>query len=433
MAGLKLSSVVRRAGWGVADQGLSSLTNFLLGVLVARATNPVDFGAFSLVFATYAIALNVPRALASEPMTVRYSSASDETWRRGAAASTGTAVSIGVVLGAVCLGVGAMGGGAFGRGLLALGISMPGLLLQDTWRLAFFSQGRARRAFANDLAWTLFMLLAIGLVVLTDGASVFALTLAWGLSATAASLIGIAQARLLPRPLLTRAWLREQWDLAPKFLGEFLVLAGGSQLSSFLVGAIAGLAAVGGIRGAQILLGPAYVLTIGTLLVGLPEAVRLFNVSRHRLRQAAVFVSVGLSLATLAWGAIMFFLPDTWGEALLGDTWANAHRVVIPAAISYAMLGGGMGAAIGLRAMAAATESLQARTSSTICTIAGGVLGAWTGGMVGAAWGLAAGAAIGAGLYWITFRRAMVRHERALSADEAAASTAELIGEIPKG
>src|SRR5262245_46435254 len=114
MAGLKLSSVVRRAGWGVADQGLSSLTNFLLGVLVARATNPADFGAFSLVFATYAIALNVPRALASEPMTVRYSASHDEVWRRGAAASTGTSVTIGVVLGAGCLAVGAVGGGAFG-------------------------------------------------------------------------------------------------------------------------------------------------------------------------------------------------------------------------------------------------------------------------------------------------------------------------------
>jgi O-antigen/teichoic acid export membrane protein len=430
---VKLASVARRAGWGVADQALSSLTNFLLGVLVARATTPTDFGAFSLVFAAYAIALNVPRALASEPMTVRYSGADEPGWRRAAASSTGTAVAIGVVLGVACLGVGAIGGGAFGSGLLALAISMPGLLLQDTWRLAFFAQGRARRAFVNDLAWTLFMIPAVGLVVLTGATSVFNLTLAWGLSATAAALIGVVQARLLPRPLRTLTWLREQWDLAPKFLGEFLVLAGGSQLSSFLIGAIAGLAAVGAIRGAQILLGPAYVLTIGTLLVGLPEAVRLFHESRERLRQAVIVVSAGLGLATLAWGAVMFFLPQAWGVALLGDTWTNAHRVLIPASISYATLGGGMGAAIGLRAMAAATESLRARTLSTVVQIVGGVVGAWSGGMLGAAWGLAAGGAIGAALYWITFRRAMARHERGRTDEEAETSTAELLGEIPKG
>jgi hypothetical protein len=36
-------------------------------------------------------------------------------------------------------------------------------------------------------------------------------------------------------------------------------------------------------------------------------------------------------------------------------------------------------------------------------------------------------------MYWLTFRRAMARHERAQAGGEAETSTAELLGEIPKG
>ena len=53
-----MRQIARRAGWGVADQALSSLTNFAVGVFVARQLGPTEFGAFSLAFATYLLALN---------------------------------------------------------------------------------------------------------------------------------------------------------------------------------------------------------------------------------------------------------------------------------------------------------------------------------------------------------------------------------------
>jgi hypothetical protein len=64
---------VRRLGWGLADQALSSLTNFALAVLVARAVSTSALGAFGLSFTTYTITLGATRALCSEPLTVRYS------------------------------------------------------------------------------------------------------------------------------------------------------------------------------------------------------------------------------------------------------------------------------------------------------------------------------------------------------------------------
>ena len=56
-------SGVRRLGWGLADQSLSSLTNFALAVLVARQVSTAGLGAFGLAFTTYTITLGATRAL----------------------------------------------------------------------------------------------------------------------------------------------------------------------------------------------------------------------------------------------------------------------------------------------------------------------------------------------------------------------------------
>ena len=46
--------------------------------------------------------------------------------------------------------------------LIAFAVTMPGLLLQDAWRWAFFVVGEGRRAFVNDLIWLLAMLAIFG-------------------------------------------------------------------------------------------------------------------------------------------------------------------------------------------------------------------------------------------------------------------------------
>ena len=57
----------------VGDQAFSSLTNFLLSLVIARNVTPEAFGAFTLAFAAYTIVLTIARSLTSEPLTIRYS------------------------------------------------------------------------------------------------------------------------------------------------------------------------------------------------------------------------------------------------------------------------------------------------------------------------------------------------------------------------
>ena len=93
----------RRLGWGAADQGMSSLTNFLLSVYVARTLGAVAFGAFSLAYVTYAFALNASRGLCTDPFVVRFSGTYLPTWRRAVARCTGTALIVGLVTGACAI------------------------------------------------------------------------------------------------------------------------------------------------------------------------------------------------------------------------------------------------------------------------------------------------------------------------------------------
>ena len=73
MTARRARPVAGRAGWGLIDQVFSSLTNFALGIVVARTVPIAEFGAFSLAFAAYLLAVNMTRAFPMQPLAIRYS------------------------------------------------------------------------------------------------------------------------------------------------------------------------------------------------------------------------------------------------------------------------------------------------------------------------------------------------------------------------
>src|SRR6185369_5510064 len=89
-------AIAARMSWGLADQAVSSLTNFAVGLAVARALGAVDFGIFALAWATFSAALNFSRGLGSDPLVVRFSGAAPAQWRSALTEATGTAAVVGV-------------------------------------------------------------------------------------------------------------------------------------------------------------------------------------------------------------------------------------------------------------------------------------------------------------------------------------------------
>jgi O-antigen/teichoic acid export membrane protein len=418
----RVRQVVGRLSWGVADQALSSLTNFGIGICVARWLGPTEFGAFSLAFVTYFVALNATRGLATDPLLVRYSGAERAAWRPAVRAATGTVIVVGLVLGAGSITVGMLLSGELRLAFIALGMVLPGLLLQDSWRYALFAAGRGASAFLNDLVWALALIPALAAAVVTGHADVFWLTLAWGGSALLAAVVGAVQTRLLPRPLAMATWLREHHHLALRYLGENVTESGAAQLRMYGVSAIAGLAAVGSIRAAELLLGPFNVVVMGITNLAVPEAVQLLRRSTRQLRSFCLAIGGGQAAAALVVGMTMLALPGRLGSQLLGPSWESAHRLLLPVTLTAANTGLSAAAITGLRALGAASMSLRARLVAAGAALAGGLVGAVLGGALGAAWGVFAGTVVGAVTWWWHLHAELGRRERSLEQ----ASQAEL-------
>ena len=95
----------------MADQGVSSITNFAVNIYIARELGAVQYGAFSLAYVTYSFALNASRGLATDPLLVRFSGADVPTWKRAVAKCTGTATVTGLAAGLLVLAAGLLMGG----------------------------------------------------------------------------------------------------------------------------------------------------------------------------------------------------------------------------------------------------------------------------------------------------------------------------------
>ncbi|MEV0222456.1 hypothetical protein [Streptomyces sp. NPDC050704] len=404
-AGSARRALVGRLSWGLADQAASSMSNFVVGIYVARSLGVTAFGVFSLAWVTYGVVLNVSRGLATDPLVVRFSGVSDTSWRGAVARSSGTALGVGAAIGAVCLVVGLALGGRLGLAFACLGVMLPGLLLQDAWRFSFFAAGAGRKAFVNDLVWGIALIPA--LVVAARVGSVAAFVLAWGASATVAAGYGYIQSGIRPRVTEARGWLREQRDLGYRYLAENVSLSGAAQLRAYGLGAIVGVGAVGAVRGAELLLGPFLAVLMGLSLVTVPEAARVLRRAPHRLGGFCLVLGGGQAAAALLWGGALLLMPDRLGEFVLGDVWHSAAQLIVPVTLGVAGAGLGTGAAAGLRALAAARRSLRCQLFASVCYVGGGLGGAAMAGTAGSAWGVAAATVSSSAVWWLQLRSAL--------------------------
>lgn len=394
-----------RAGWAIGDQALSSLTNFILAVFVARSVSVEEFGAFTLAFAVYIICLTISRAVATDALVIRHSATASHDWREAVASATGSAIVFGAAAGLASLGTGLVVGGLVGDALVILALGVVPVLLQDAWRFAFFAAGRGKAAFVNDAVWAAGLVGGLVAVDLVAEPSVEILVGAWAFAAGLAAAFGALQAGVMPRPDRAFGWWRLHRDLAPRLAVEGIILSGAQYMTLLAVTFVAGLAAVGAVRAGQVLMNALHIATYGIQLFAVPEAVRIGRDSSRRMLRFCVLVGAALCVVAVAWGAILLVIPDAVGHALLGETWKTARTVILPMSIVTAAVGVQAGALIGLRALALTSRSLRARMVTSGLIVVGGVIGAVLGGAVGTAWGIAVALIVGAATWWFHLLR----------------------------
>lgn len=410
--------LVRRVSWGVADQGISSTGNFVLGVVAAHNLEATEFGAFSLAFVTFGFVLSGSRGTSTDPLMVRFSGASGPAWRSAVAAASGTAWATGLLAGLVCLALGVLLPSQVGVAFIALAVGLPGILLQDSCRFAFFSCGRGDRAFVNDLLWTVLQLAALGALLATHSVNVLSCMLVFSLSATVAAGIAVLQVGVRPQVRLARRWLVDHRSLGTRYLVENVAIGGARQTRFFAVGVIAGLAAVGQIRAAEILMGPFMIVLAGIAQVSVPEAKHVLERSPRRLPAFCALLASGQALAALCWGAVIFVLPV--GSVLLDGQWPGARPLILPVFLIIVLGCFENTAAAGLRALGAARRSLTSQLTNASCYLVGGILGAYLDDARGSCWGVALGLGVGLSTYWYQLHRGLTDYVSALRQEVSA-------------
>jgi O-antigen/teichoic acid export membrane protein len=413
------SHVVRRLSWGIADQVVSSLTNFAVGIYVVHTLGAVQFGAFSLAYVTYGFALNASRGLSTDPLMVRFSGTDLLTWQQATRKCTGTAILVGLVSGACVLGAAAvLRSTTAAAGFLALGLTLPGLMLQDSWRYSFFALGRGGHSFLNDTVWALILLPALVILRASGHADVFWFTFAWGASGAVAGAVGPLQARVLPSLVEAWRWMSDHRDLGIRYMLEGVSGNAVNQVRGYGVAVILDLAAVGYIQASLTLMGPMTILFLGMGLVTIPEAARAMRRSPRHLPIFCMLVSAGLTLASLGWGVVLLVVvPKGLGAWLLGHIWQQTYPLVWPMIFFVMGQAVSAGAGVGLHALGAAKRSLRLMLLTSASSSAFALTGALTGGTIGTAIGMATGVWVGAVLYWWQFWVALREHNSTMAVD----------------
>lgn len=384
----------------VLDQAASSATNILVLVLAARLSSASGFADFSMVYVTFSVLLGLNMAYVGQTVVLEKGERLAVVCRSSVLFTAAASAVAGLLLAVVGLAL----AGPAGRGFLALGLVLPLVLVQDGLRYCFSALRVPQRALAADALRLACVVAALALQ--PSGASASRLVLVWGLSALPALGLGL----WLLRPFVrgARAELRpylRRGHLGQRFVVEFAVGNGSSQLAVLGLGAFATPLAVGALRGATTLFGPLNVLFNSANAFGPPV------VGRARGKRGVVRMTLlmGAVLAVLGggWAAALYALPDRLGRHLLGDTWAAASALLPATGAQYAVMGLGTCALLTLRVLnPKATLSLQVVFSLLSVALLLGGYALW--GVPGAAWGLAAGSALKAVAAWLRVARLRV-------------------------
>jgi O-antigen/teichoic acid export membrane protein len=387
----------------VVDQVLSSGTNFVPSLLMARVLGPRGYGTFSLAFLAWFGALTLVRSALMQPYTLAASATDGDAWRDITRSASGAVVLAGAAWGAVFVTVAAIVGpsSTLGHSFLVIALLAPGLALQEFWRVASFAASRAKTAAANDGYWAIGQIVAFGILLPIGRATAPECLLAWGAGAWAAAVLGAFQLSVLPRIDVTAVRWARKWGRVGAW---FTLASGGFALSMYSVAVIVSAeferAAVGLFRIVQLLFGPVQLLTIAAESVFMPHLVRVVKTTKHTGLSIVVRYSLFMAGVVAAYGLVLLMAAHLVLVTLFGSAFASAGALVLPMVISNTIDAACSGADAHLRVRESGSRIAITQLASSAVRVGAVVVLAHADGLRGAVWGLVVGSAVNAIAYW---------------------------------
>lgn len=331
--------VTARSLYTVGDQALSSASNFLLSVYVARAVSPTAFGSFVAVLSVVYGLQAIQRAGLGESLL-----ATTAGPQSGGGREARGAVVVAFSFGLVC------------SCLLALILRAPvdifvfplnlhlvlaPLFAIDVCRYIFLAEGRPSKAFALDLLWVVAQVVSFGLIwgsPLEGEAAGGIAVLAWAGSGVLGALFTWRHGLRVSRQEFA-AWIGR----TRRHVGALGAQAAIAQISAqgiiVGVGLILPAAALGQLRVAQLVTMPAGIFLAASMPLLMPHMAQLYLQAGDRgvltkmvARYSAYLLFPAVTLVGLA------LLGGGWAViALFGPAYTDAAWIVIPAALTVGL------------------------------------------------------------------------------------------------
>jgi hypothetical protein len=383
----------------MVDQALSSGTQLLLLVLVARQADATTLGALSVALIAHGFLLGVLRAAIGEVVLLRCR-ADRSSVRPEVRVGLFLALIAGVAAGLGLVVAGGVVGGEVGHFLLLVGLAAPFVYMQDLFRYVSYGAGRIEDAVLVDGVWLgVQVVVSAILLASTDAATPTRLVLAWMVGAGAGAVGGGLRQRVWPRPVPLGRWWRQERARAGGFVADFLVSNGMWQGSFLLVSLLLPLNEFGGLRVAFVALGPLANLMAGVRTLTLAQLGGLRARPAWAWRRAAQLAAV-LAGAGAVYGIGVVLLPDRWGSELFGDTWAEAASLVGVVAAGEVLRLGSFAAIDLVKVLGSPTDLVRTRLAGGIWVVAGLVFGTVAAGPEGAVVGTTVGHGINGIIWW---------------------------------
>lgn len=336
-----------------SDQAVSSASNFVTGVAVARLAGVARFGDYMLTIMVWLIVVGVHRAVITEPIIVTGGQGGGDrraTLAHGLTAELLLAAAASAVVATSGLGISLLGAD-LGRTMLALAPWFAPLLVQDYWRAMAFQQRRPGLALVNDLTFAGVQVAAIVVFALHGWRTVGFMLAAWGLGATAGALLGLLWFPVVGGLHASVSMLRRMWPLSRWMLADFATGFGSDQAYLAFAAVLLSRADYGGYRAAFSLMGPTVVILLAGGNLGLPEASRradpeqpaALRVYARRLT-TGILCCVGLYCAAVAVGSGRLL------GALYGPAFSRYGVLATLSALQYVLLATVFGQLIALKA-----------------------------------------------------------------------------------
>lgn len=337
------------------DQGVSSLSNFAVGVAVARIVGIAALGAYALAYVVWLAAADVHRSLITDPMAIDNDIKSSDVKRHlqtGLASELTLGAAVAVAVGCAGLILLAVGQGVYGETFLALAPWIPFLLVQDYWRWVAFMKAAPGQALTNDAMFCVVQGGAFALLLRVGVHSSVLAIGAWGLGALAGSAFGVLQHGVAPGFRGGIGGIRRRWGMTKFLLGASATHWGASQGYVLFTGILLGPVGIGGLKAAQSLVsGPSLVLFQLGGNIGLPEAARAVH---YRGWEGLHKVSRALTVAAVVGIGLVGIVVIVFGRGLLTDLYGHQFaRFASTAdvlALSIFLSTLGFGAVLGLKA-----------------------------------------------------------------------------------